>query len=75
MYRVEEWNSVHLSDELVDVGFPVTKVAALYVVFELPLSPATGGVRQLEGPEKICCLGKPSIKRTTDETCLGDIPA
>jgi len=45
MYRVREWSSVHLSDELVDVGFPVTEVTALHIVFELPLSPATGGVR------------------------------
>lgn len=41
---------VHLADELVDVGFPVTEVTALDVVLELAHSPSTSGVGQLEGP-------------------------
>lgn len=39
-----ECNSVHLSDELVDVVFPVTKVTTLHIVHELALSPTTSGV-------------------------------
>lgn len=46
-------HSVHLSDEFVDVGFPVTKVTALDVVLELARPPAAGGVRQLERPQEV----------------------
>ena len=33
---------VHLSDELVDVGFPVTEVTTQDIVLELAYPPATG---------------------------------
>ena len=49
-------NSVHLADELVDVGLPVTEVTALYEVLELPCPPAASGVGELEGPEEVRCL-------------------
>lgn len=35
---------VHLANELVDVGLPVTKVTTLYVVLELSRPPATSGI-------------------------------
>ena len=44
---------VHLADELVDVGLPVTEVTALDEVLELPCPPAASGVRELEGPEEV----------------------
>ena len=47
---------VHLADELVDVRLPVTKVTALDEVLELPCSPATSGVGELEGPQKVGSL-------------------
>ena len=46
-------NSVHLADELVDVGLPVAEVTTLNVVLELARPPAAGGVGQLEGPEEV----------------------
>ena len=46
-------NLVHLADELVDVRLPVTKVTALDEVLELPCSPATSGVGELEGPKEV----------------------
>lgn len=49
-------NLVHLADELVDVGFPVTKVTTLHEVLELPCSPAAGRVGELEWPEEVRCL-------------------
>ena len=49
--------SVHLPDELVDVGFPVTEVTTLDVVLELACPPAAGGVGELEWPEEVGCLG------------------
>ena len=48
--------SVHLADELVDVGLPVTKVTTLNEVLELARPPTTVRVRQLEGPEEVRCL-------------------
>ena len=47
---------VHLSDELVDVGFPVTEIATLHVVLELPRPPSTSGVGELEWPQEVGCL-------------------
>ena len=47
---------VHLADELVDVGLPVTEVTALDEVLELPCPPATGGVGQLEWPKEVVGL-------------------
>ena len=44
---------VHLADELVDVGLPVTEVTALDEVLELPCPPATSGVGKLEWPEEV----------------------
>ena len=44
---------VHLADELVDVGLPVTEVTALDEVLELPCPPAASGVRELEWPEEV----------------------
>jgi hypothetical protein len=43
-------NLVHLSDELVDVGFSVAEIATLDVVLEFACPPATSGVGELEGP-------------------------
>ena len=48
-----EQHSVHLPDELVDIGFPVTEVTALDEVLELPCPPAASGVRELEWPEEV----------------------
>ena len=50
--------SVHLSDELVDVRLPVTKVTTLDEVLELACPPATVGVGELEGPQEVRCLGR-----------------
>ena len=47
---------VHLADELVDVGLPVTEVTALDEVLELPCPPAASGVRELEWPEEVGSL-------------------
>jgi len=44
---------VHLPNELVDVGLPVSEVTALNVVLEFPYSPATSGVGELEWPEEV----------------------
>ena len=44
---------VHLADELVDVGLPVTEVTALDEVLELPCPPAAVGVGELEGPQEV----------------------
>ena len=49
-------DSVHLPDELVDVLFPVTMITTLNVMFEFTCSPATSGVRQLEGPQEVGSL-------------------
>ena len=53
---------VHLPDELVDVGFPVTKVTALDKVLEFPCPPATSGVRQLERPKEVGCLPQSRVR-------------
>ena len=47
---------VHLSDELIDVLFPVTMITTLYIVLELACSPATSWVRKLEGPQEVGSL-------------------
>lgn len=46
-------HSVHLPDELVDIALAVSVIASLHVVLELACSPATGRVRELEGPQKV----------------------
>jgi len=51
--RTPSTTLVHLSDELVDVGLPVTKVTALDVVLELARPPPTSGVGELEGPQEV----------------------
>ena len=45
--------SVHLSDKLVDVRLPVTKVAALNIVLKLARSPTASGIRKFERPEEV----------------------
>lgn len=54
---------VHLSNELVDVLFPVTKVSTLDKVLELACPPAASGVGELEGPKEVGCLETASSKR------------
>ena len=49
-YHTKPSTLVHLSDELVDVGFPVAEVTALNVVLEFACPPAPSGVGELEGP-------------------------
>lgn len=49
-------HSVHLADELVDVGLSVTKVTTLHEVLEFARPPATVRVRQLKRPEEVGCL-------------------
>ncbi len=49
---------VHLSDELVNVGFPIAEVTTLDEVLELAYSPATSGVGELERPEEVRRLPK-----------------
>ena len=49
-YNTKPSTLVHLSDELVDVGFPVAEVTALNVVLEFACPPAPSGVGELEGP-------------------------
>jgi len=44
---------VHLSDELVDVGFPVTEVTAQDIVLELAYPPATCWVRKLKRLQEV----------------------
>ncbi len=53
---IQRNNLVHLSDELVDVGFPVAEVSTLNVVLELACPPAASGVRELERPEEVARL-------------------
>ena len=45
--------SVHLSDKLVDIGLPVTEVAALDIVRKFARSPTASGVRKFKRPEKV----------------------
>lgn len=47
---------VHLPDEFVDVGLPVTKVTTLDEMLEFPCPPATGRVGKLERPKEVGCL-------------------
>lgn len=47
---------VHLPDEFVDVGLPVTKVTTLDEMLEFPCPPATGGVGELERPKEVGSL-------------------
>lgn len=47
---------IHLPDELVDVGLPVTKVTALDEVLEFTCPPTTSGVGELERPKEVGCL-------------------
>lgn len=49
-------NLVHLPDELVDVAFPVTEIATLDVMFELPCPPAASGIGELERPQEVRSL-------------------
>jgi len=44
---------VHLSDELVDVVFPVTEVTAKDIVAEFSCPPTASGVGELERPQEI----------------------
>jgi hypothetical protein len=45
--------SVHLSDEVVDISFPVTKVTTLHIVLKFPCPPTASGVGKLEGPKEV----------------------
>jgi hypothetical protein len=56
---------VHLPDQFIDVGFPVTKVATLNKMLKLPCSPATSRVGKLKGPEEIRRLQKIIIYSTS----------
>lgn len=47
---------VHLSDELVNVAFPVTEITTLDIVLKLACPPSTSRVRELEWPKKVRCL-------------------
>jgi hypothetical protein len=49
-------NLIHLPDELVDVGFPVTKVTTQDIVLELPCPPAASGIGELERPQEVGSL-------------------
>ena len=42
-----------MSDELVDVCLPVTKVTALDVMFELPLTPTTSWIGEFKWPKEV----------------------
>jgi len=55
-HRQPPQRSVHLSDKLVDVDFPVTKVTALDEVLEFTGPPAACGVGELEWPQEVRCL-------------------
>jgi hypothetical protein len=59
---------VHLSDESVDVGFPVTEVTAQDIVLELACPPATGWVRKLKRPQEVRCLAVPHSKTQNKTT-------
>ena len=67
--------SVHLSDELVDVGLPVTKVASLHEVLELPCPPSTSRVRELEGPQEVGGLEKCINTESIESVKIDCIPA
>lgn len=47
---------IHLSNKLVDIAFPISKVTTLDEMFELARPPATSRVRELERPQKVRCL-------------------
>ena len=49
-------SSVHLANELVDVGLAVAEVTTLDEVLELACPPATVGVGELERPEEVGSL-------------------
>ena len=49
-------SSVHLANELVDVGLAVAEVTTLNEMLELPCPPAAVGVGELEWPEEVRCL-------------------
>lgn len=44
---------VHLPDKLVDIGLPITEIAALNKVPELARSPTASGVRKFKRPEEV----------------------
>jgi len=56
---------VHLSDELVDVGFPVTEVTAQDIVRELAYPLATSWVQKLKRPQEVRSLAVFHSKNTT----------
>jgi hypothetical protein len=45
--------SVHLSDKLIYIGFPITEVSAFDVVLELARPPTASGVREFERPKEV----------------------
>jgi hypothetical protein len=64
---------VHLSNQLVDIGFPVTEITTLDIVLELAGPPASSWVRQFERPKEIRCLSEPHSQtriRITEQKCL-----
>jgi len=42
-----------LPNKLIDVGLPIAKVSALYIVLEFANSPSAGGVGKLERPKEV----------------------
>jgi hypothetical protein len=49
-------NLIHLSDEFVDIVFPVPKITTLNEMLELACPPATRRVREFERPQEVRCL-------------------
>lgn len=49
-------NSVHLPNKSIDVVFPIPVVTAFDVMLEFAGSESTGGIGQLERPQKVVCL-------------------
>ena len=51
--RLLNTHLIHLSNEVVDVSFPITKVTTLYVMLKLSCPPTTSGIGKLEGPKEV----------------------
>jgi hypothetical protein len=45
--------SVHLTDKLIYVGFPITEVSTFDIVLEFARPPPASGVREFERPKEI----------------------
>lgn len=56
--KQDNLNLIHLLDQSIDLLLPISQIATLDKVLELPRSESAGGIAQLERPEKVARLFK-----------------